>query len=166
MNVVDIVHDAVGSYIAKSGETVLQFPDGTSRNATDVELLTVAKINRRAEVDDERDRRESLGCPYQFPNGLGVVQTRDLTDYRNINGLTTGAIVLQAQGITSAVMSFTDAANVVHVMTPSQTIQMGMAVLQRTQALHSAGYAIKLQVESAADMVALNAIDIAAGWPE
>lgn len=130
----------------------------------DAARLSASKLLLRDAVDAERARREAAGCPVEFPDGAGVIQTRDATDFRNVTGQATAAIILQSQGVTSPVLSFRDAGNVDHAMTPAQMIGVAMAVQSWVADLYVKSRAIKAQIDAAPDQAALDAIDITQGW--
>lgn len=158
--------DGAGPYIAKWNR---QEPQPTQAEL-DAAALPAAKAEKRKSVTQERMRRESLGVPYTFTDGQGVIQTRDAIDYRNISGHTTGALLLQAQGVTEPVIPFRDAEDVTHMLTPAQMIALGAAVLNHGTALYMRMWQIKDSIDAVApgvgDLAALEAIDITAGWPE
>ena len=125
-----------------------------------------ARATLRQRVAAERLRREQLGVAYTFSGDVpGVVQTRDDTDTRNIQGVVTTALILQAQGVTDPVLSFRDAQNVEHPLTPSQAIALGMTVSSAVKALYSAKWAHDAAIELLPDTAACAAYDTDAGWP-
>lgn len=112
-----------------------------------------------------RIARLNEGFEYTFPNGVGVIQTRNDTDLGNVNAVATTAIVLQGQGVTDPVISFRDQGNVTHNLTPAQAIAMGVAV----SAFVSAVYANKWRIDDeiidvAVDQSEVDAIDLESEW--
>jgi hypothetical protein len=96
------------------------------------------------EVNAERDRRIALGMLVQ-PTGVAapfVMQTRDPEDFRNINGLSTAAIVLK--GLDPArVISVRDAADVQHDLTLDQVIELGLQVQAGVSAIYEKSWTLK-----------------------
>ncbi|WP_420465629.1 DUF4376 domain-containing protein [Panacagrimonas sp.] len=130
-------------------------------------LVEQARAILHEQVAAERLRLERLGVPYVFPVDVaGTIQTRDDTDTRNIQGVVTTAMILQAQGVTDPVLEFRTADNVNHALTPSQAIAMGMAVSAHVNALYSAKWTHDAAIEQLADTVACAAYDTTTGWPE
>lgn len=137
--------------------------DGTVRAATPDEITAAKRLQLRDDINAERERRESLGLLYAFPDGQsGIIQMRNATDFRNIAGLTSAATIMTMQGIIDPVLYFTDAENVRHLMTPSQIIAMGIAVQRRISALYAAAAEIKTALASADP----DSFDINTGWPD
>jgi hypothetical protein len=96
------------------------------------------------DVSAERDRRIALGMPVQ-PTGVAapfVMQTRDPDDFRNINGLSTAAIVLKGLDPTR-VISVRDAADVQHDLTLDQVIELGLQVQAGVSAIYEKSWALK-----------------------
>lgn len=145
------------------GRIDLIFADGTVRAATPDEITAAKRLQLRDEINAERERREALGLFYQFPGGtVGTIQMRNATDFRNIAGLTSAATILSMKGHTNPILSFTDAENVRHIMTPEQMIDMGIAVQLRVSSLYTAAGEIKTALASADP----DTFDITAGWPD
>lgn len=114
-----------------------------------------------------RRRLERQGLSYAFPDGItSIIQTRDDTDIRNIQGNTTAAVVLQAQGIVDAVLTFRSADNINHALTPAEAIQMGMAVAARVSGLYAAKWTHDEAIDALDTVEACLAYDIHVGWPE
>lgn len=119
-------------------------------------------------ISAERDRRIALGCSIDFGGGMTfTADTRNDTDFRNINGLVTYAVTEQAAGRgAEATIPFRDAANVTHILTPDQVVALGRAVSQRVALIYATSWGIKDAVAGAPDQAALDAIDISQGWLE
>jgi hypothetical protein len=118
-----------------------------------------------AAIDAARDAKLAAGVPYNFPDGAGTIQMRDLIDARNIQTNVTMALILQGMGETKPVMSFRDTENVTHAMTPAQMITMGVTIAQAGQAIYAASWTVK---DTAKDLPAneLPGYDIEANWPK
>jgi hypothetical protein len=128
--------------------------------------LAEAKLVQRQAVNALRDEKRSAGLSYSFPDSLtGTVDTVNQVDYTNLQALVTTAQVLAASGETGAVLAFRDAEDQTHALTPEEVIALGMAVTQHQAAIYAASWPIKDAITAAADQVALDAIDITAGWP-
>lgn len=96
------------------------------------------------DVDTERNRRIALGVTVtidatqvQIP-----VQTRNETDFRNINGLVSQALVYSIMG-SQETIAFRDASNAVHNLTAAETIELGSDVAAHVQAVYNAAWQLK-----------------------
>lgn len=128
--------------------------------------LESAKDDKRAEVNRLRDERIFGGLSYLFPDGLtGMVDTREQSDFDNLQALTTLAQVLQSSGETLPVITFVDAEDQAHALTPSQMIDLGVAVTQRVAEIYAASWPMKASVKAAATIAEVDAVDILSGWP-
>lgn len=128
--------------------------------------LESAKTDKRMAINLLRDEKIFAGLSYLFPDGLtGIVDMSEQSDFDNLQALTTLAQVLHADGETAAVITFVDAEDQMHSMTPSQMIELGVAVTQRVAAIYAASWPIKASVKAAATIAEVEAIDIAVGWP-
>jgi len=134
------------------------FFGNTSRQATAQEVIDAKTLLLREEVNAERDRRETLGLTYQFPDGQGTIQTRDLTDFRNIAGQVSAATILMMQGVTDPVLWFIDADNVKHPLTPEQMLSLGIAVQLHISRIYDAAATIKNNIDP-------DNFDLSLGWP-
>lgn len=120
-----------------------------------------------AQVAAIRRQLERQGLSYVFPDGItSVIQTRDETDLRNILGNTSAALVLQAQGISDPALTFRSADNLNHPLTPSEAIQMGMAVAAQVSGLYQVKWAHDNAIDALDSFEACAGYDINAGWPE
>lgn len=100
--------------------------------------------DQRAAVDAERDRRIALGVTItidatqvQIP-----VQTRNETDFRNLNGLVSQALVNLSLASNDPI-SFRDANNTVHTLTPAEMIELGSDVAAHVQSVYTAAWQLK-----------------------
>lgn len=158
-----IITNSVNARENADGSIELIDDKGIERPATVAEIAAAKRMQLRDEINAERERRESLGLVYQFPDGQkGTIQMRNATDFRNIAGLTSAATILTMQGVTNPVLSFTDAENIRHAMTPAQMISMGIAVQQRISVLYSASADIKTDLATDDP----DTFDITLNWPE
>lgn len=120
------------------------------------------------QVDLIRVAHERAGLRYDFNGNSDVIQTRDDTDIRNINGQVTRALVhWKINGITDPIMPWCALSDITYMLTPEQMIQMGSAVNDHITALYGYGWYLKLQIRALKDdPEALAALDLTAGWPE
>ncbi|TQV80768.1 DUF4376 domain-containing protein [Denitrobaculum tricleocarpae] len=128
--------------------------------------LESAKTAKRLAINAQRDNRIFAGLSYLFPDSLtGRVDTREQSDFDNLQALTMLAQVLQAGGETADVITFVDAEDQAHSLTPIQMIELGIAVTQRVAAIYAASWPMKSDVKAAATIAQVEAIDISSGWP-
>lgn len=131
-------------------------------NATDQEkaaaAVLVQSFNPNAidpeAVNDERLRRIGLTFTATL-SAIGAIPI-DMTEQSrsNIAGLTTLAIILAGQGVTTPITTFRDAANVDHALTPSQAIALGVQAAQRVDAVYKKSWALKAMNPIPADYTA------------
>lgn len=118
-----------------------------------------------AQVAAIRRQLERQGFSYEFPDGItSIIQTRDETDLRNILGNTSAALVLQAQGVSEAALTFRSADNLNHPLTPAEAIQMGMAVAARVSGLYQVKWNHDNAIDALETFEACAAYDIEQGW--
>jgi hypothetical protein len=128
--------------------------------------LESAKADKRREINRLRDLKIFEGVDYPFPDGLtGSVDTREQSDFDNLQALTTLAQVLQAKGEIGAVITFVDVEDQAHDLTPAQMVELGIAVTQHIAAIYAASWPLKAGVKSAASHAELNVVDLSSGWP-
>lgn len=128
--------------------------------------LESVKAEKRLAINAKRDERIFAGVTYSFPDGLtGTVDTREQSDFDNLQALTTLAQVLEANGETGAVITFVDAEDEAHSLTPSQMIDLGITVTQQIANIYAVSWPMKESVKAAATIAEVNAVDISAGWP-
>jgi hypothetical protein len=94
------------------------------------EAIPATLSERNAEVDIIRDQKIAEGMPFNFSNGIGVVQLRHEKDIRNIQGRASAGLALSAMGDTTTVLTFRDAADVTHPMTARDAIVLGLSASQ------------------------------------
>lgn len=144
-------------------ETIEPYLDGTVqlRPRTDdpALALAIARTTKRQAVAVARNNHEWGGAA----TPLGRMDT-DPDSQRKINGSVTAALIAQQQGQPISVeWTMEDNANIVH--DAAAMIAAGVAVGQHVAACHAHALELKDEIEAAADMAALDAIDIEAGWP-
>ncbi len=95
-------------------------------------------------VNGERDRRVASGFTASVSAGSDVfpVDTRNLDDWANIQGLVTYAQVLLATSPTTSI-NFRDADNVVQTLTPGEMIEVGLQALAHKQGHYDAAWTLK-----------------------
>lgn len=154
---------ATGARENLDGSIELIDANGIARPAIADEIADAKRLQLRDEINAERERRESLGLNYLFPDGQsGMIQMRNATDFRNISGLTSAATIMTMQGIIDPVLYFTDAENVRHLLTPAEMLLLGIAVQKRISSLYAAAANIKTALETADP----DTFDITLNWPE
>ena len=129
-------------------------------------LLQAAKRNKHADVDAVRDDKIAAGVPYIFPGDVpGTVQTRDLTDHRNIQANASAAQMYIINSQPDAPMQFRDMEDVVHTLTATEMAQMCAYVMGYGQAIYSASWAHKTAIDALGTVEAVEAYDVTIGWP-
>lgn len=148
-------------YYTATGEYYL-FEPGVEPPPSAPQTLEMQQKDKREIIDVWRQQREQAGLPYSFPGGFeDVVQMRDERDRTNINAQVTIAMLLQGQGVSDPVLPFRAASNTTYLLTPTQMIEMGMAVAAFSSELYQIGWALKAQVDEATSAEELEAIV----WP-
>jgi len=121
---------------------------------------------KQAEVDILREAKIADGVPYTFPdNVVGVIQTRDSVDIRNIETNIMSATIAVMNNMLDLPMVFRDEANIIHEMTPAQMITMGTAAVQRGQNIYKNSWAHKDAIKLLTTKEEIEAYDITTGWP-
>lgn len=88
------------------------------------------------------------------------VQTRSHLDLINIMGVVISAMILNGQGVTSNVIQFRDANDVTRILTPTETMTMGLNVQAYVGHVYSESWRIKNLLEAAQTKEELEAIDL------
>lgn len=125
--------------------------------ASKLEGLKNSKIQA---IEAKRTEKEKAGCTYTFPDATGVIQTRNDVDVRNVQAVTTTALILSNQGITDPVIPFRDQGDVIHLLTPTQAIMMGMAVQTFISATYAWSWGKKAAVMAAVVADQVNEISL------
>lgn len=123
-------------------------------------VLDAAKKEMRRRINAERDLQEAK--PFSY---LGKRFDADERSVTRIMGAVQAAQAALAAGAPFSV-DWVCADNTVVTLDAQQTIALPAALSQRVYAVHMHGRALKAQVEAAASLDDLAAIDITAGWPE
>jgi hypothetical protein len=152
----DIVMGWSGQTGEYSGYTVVNDPAPEP-------TLAEAKAVKLEAVNAERDRRRYPG-PVDTGLGWGI-DFRDEIDERNVAGLVMAALALLAQGVADPVIPVRGADDVTRMLTPAEMVSAGRAPQQRISAVYQASWTIKAAIEAAADLPALEAVDITSAWP-
>jgi len=113
----------------------LPIPKGLLNLAPKVEevipTLEEIKLEQNKLIDTWRVRAEQKGMPYTFPTGdVDNVQLRNERDIANVNGQVSASLVLTSQGVTEPVLFFRAESNTTYSLTPTEMVQLGMAVNQ------------------------------------
>lgn len=124
------------------------------------QLLEAGKTAKLSTVDSVRLQKEKAGVLYTFPDGDGVVQTRNDADLRNVMAVTTSALVLKAHGVDAAVIPFRDEGDMIHMLSADQAIAMGMAVQGAISATYQWSWAKKAEIAAVTTKAALEAITL------
>lgn len=123
--------------------------------------------NKHREIDKIRDKQLAKGVPFNFPDVVGTIQTRDERDFRNILGRVVAGIVLTWQDVK---LPFRDEEDNTHELTPLQAVTMGLVASNYGTDAYKAAWAhkgvIKKMVEEGATVEQVEQYDITTGWPE
>ena len=134
--------------------------------ADNEEMLRDAKQRKHFNINTLRDAKIAAGVTYAFPDGItGTVQTRDLTDHRNIQANGSAAQMYIIAGQPQAEMQFRDMEDVMHMLTAQQMVEMCFYIMGHGQAIYSAGWAHKDAIDRLETIEAVQAYDETQGWP-
>lgn len=122
--------------------------------------VDAVKYELKAKINERRIVLEKNGLSYQFPDSVGVIQTRDDTDIRNIQSVTTTSLILKSQNIDSPVISFRDEGDVTHMLTPDQAIEMGLAVQSFIAGVYQWAWDAKANIDACTTLEELDAINL------
>lgn len=152
--------DAKGNVVQK-WKVVNRFETPEQEQEYIAQRLVDAKHAKKLVVDTERVRLEQAGASYTFPDEIvGTIQTRNADDIRNIQGVTTAALVLMSQGVTTPVIMFRDHEDVIHALTPEQAIAMGMFTQQFISNTYQWAWDKKAEIDATNSIEQLNAVVI------
>ncbi len=99
---------------------------------------------RRQAVNRERERRLAAGKPFAVSwQAEPIPMTGRPFDQTVILGLVQRATALHMQGVTEAAITFRDAANTTHHLTPAQFLELGQAGTNWVEAVMTASWALK-----------------------
>ena len=136
-------------------------PDKTSEENTYLaELLQQRKTSILTSLKTARLQKEKVGVEFEFPDGAGIIQTRDDIDIRNVQAVTTTAMILKSNGVADPVIPFRDAADKIHIITPDKAIELGLTVQNFISGTYAWMWATKAAVESATSKAELDAIQL------
>lgn len=102
------------------------------------------------DVDAERERRIALPLSVAVPSGASFPINMDPEAQRNIQGLATAGILLNATA-PSQETNFRDYENQTHALMPGDLIAMGLQVMARIQAVYQKSWALKAMSPIPAD---------------
>lgn len=129
------------------------------KTAAKAEYLNQQKTIKLDSVDYIRQSKEILGLSYVFSDSTGTVQT-DSESIRNIQALTTTALILKDRGAITAVLPFRDTENIVHQMTPLEMIDLGLAVQTFISETYAWAWGKKSEINSATTILKLNGVTL------
>lgn len=121
--------------------------------------LDSQKALKLDQVNSKRILTEESGLTYAFSDSSGTVQT-DSESIRNIQALTTTALILKDRAVTDAVLPFKDLENIVHQMTPLQMIDLGLAVQTFISETYAWAWGKKSEINSATTINKLNGVTL------
>lgn len=111
-------------------------------------------------------KRRTAGVQVEFPDGPGIVQTRDDLDLINVTGVSSAGLAATVSGDTPD-LYFRDEANNNHTLLPTQAVHFGAQVMQRLQAITRAAHDAKdaINAPSVTTAAQVLAIEAAMEWP-
>lgn len=127
--------------------------------------LEQVKAQVSAQIDALRDQKIAAGMPFSFPDGLGTVQLRKESDFRNVQGVASSGQALVVAGDTTTLLDFRDAENVTHPLTGLQAVQMGLSVSGFISARYKAAWVHKDAIAALTTAQAVQDYDYTANWP-
>jgi|CXWL01.1.fsa_nt_gi hypothetical protein len=141
----------IGTNVQWFGERIngILYPKNINEIFSTEELSQIGLEKREIPVSSKdvskaRDSRISEGATITLSSGLSIpVQTRNETDFRNINGLVSQAIVYTIINQPNATIIFRGTDDVEYNLTPSLMIELGSKVAQRVQSIYEAAWVIK-----------------------
>lgn len=142
-------------------EELLEAQAGEGERALPGNALTVDG-NRMVVWEMARARRDEAidaGAPTPF----GAVDS-DEAGRANVSGAALGALIAKSAGAPYSV-TWTMLDNSTQTLDADGMIAMALAVLLHVNNCHARARELRVAIETAADMAALLAIDISAGWP-
>lgn len=104
------------------------------------DVLEKVYNEKKNEIFERRDQAIYTDMPYDFPSGQGVIQIRNETDLRNIQGNGVDALKDLVAGNTDTVHIFMDQSNTLREMTPQQMADMASAVKAQAQEAYSVSW--------------------------
>ena len=119
-----------------------------------------------------RETYLSRGFIYQFSDGPGTVQTRDMRDIMNVhmNASTAMAFIVQGQGGT--ILSFRDTENVIHKIPATELLDMSMKAIQYGYEVYSTSWRHKDVLKGEHPVIKVSSLEdlyeysIYEGWPD
>lgn len=135
----------------------LDFVDGTSRLATEAEILAAKRLQIIEQINAERDRREQLSFPY-----LGHPIDSDPVSVQRITVAATTAQLALSAGVPFE-LDWACADNSLITLDAMGVLGMMQALGTYGLALHMHARTLKSAADASADP---ENIDIMAGWPE
>lgn len=138
-----------------------RYPTQESKDAYLAEKLSTLKTEMKLMVEKIREGKEKEGTNFTFSDTIvGRIQTRNEIDIRNIQAVTTSGIVLQASGVTDNVIQFRDESDIIHILTPTEAIALGMAVQVFISDTYTYMWDKKAQIDSCVTIQELNNINL------
>ncbi|MHC1792097.1 DUF4376 domain-containing protein [Solidesulfovibrio sp.] len=128
--------------------------------------LAEVKAQACARIEAERQRRLAAEIRITWPDGVrSQVQTRDLSDWFNINSIAAAGLAATIQGVDPG-LYFRDADNANHALTPTQAVDFGFQAVAAGQALAKASHDAKdaIWAEGVTTAAQVAAIEAAVIW--
>lgn len=164
MTIPYVVFDLTTGEALRAGncqEEVLEAQAEEGQRALRTSALTVDG-NRLIIWNTARDQRDiHIDGGAMTPSGA---VDSDSMARSNISGATIAALIAKMAGAPYAI-TWTMLDNSIATLDADGMIAMGLAVLSHVNACHDRARVLRAEIESAADMAELLAIDVTAGWP-
>lgn len=115
-------------------------------------------------LEEQRQLVQSQGVSFDFSDGPGIIQTRDIKDIMNVNGQVTAALILHNLDQPLAELVFRDIANVNHNLVPSEMIALGMVVTKWISDTYKMKWNHQEQIDQLQTIDDLENYDYTANW--
>lgn len=125
--------------------------------------LSQKKELAKDQIDVMRVVAEKNGMSYSFNSVSDVVQLRSVEDFINILGVVNTAQILLSQG-SDVVIPFRAQSNSTYDLSPSEAINMGLAVSVFRQSLYQKAWQYKASVDNCKSKAAVDAVLANMDW--
>lgn len=126
------------------------------RNIDEIRALAWSRVKERRQIV------RSTGVQFSFSNGkIGTIQVKN-EDITNLLAVHAAAMTATMMNDTTAILPFTDAENITHLISPSEAISLTMAAFAHGALVHTTSQTLRKNI---ADANTVEDIIIASTWP-